>query len=645
MATDGWGIDDGYQDARGEWRTIAPETIAAVRAAMDAGGAPPSAERRIQVVRQHQTVRIPSGRLYLEDGSHVDLRRKRLPPDIPIGYHDFRPKRGEGPSIRFIVTPGRCPLPKRGLWGWAGQLYAARSQDSWGFGDLADLRRLAVWARSHGAGFLLVNPLSAASPVTPQQPSPYYPASRRFLNPLYLRIEEVPGAASVAGDLEWLATAGKALNEQRVIDRNKVFELKMHALEKIFGRVSSDRAFERYCAERRRDLAEFATFCVLAEKLGGDWRAWPSEFQRSGGPAVARFVDDNRERIRFHQWLQWLLDEQLARAGEESAIVQDLAIGVDPGGADAWVWQDLYAQSCTVGAPPDLYNRQGQDWGLPPFIPHKLRAAGYEPFVQTLRATLRHSRGLRIDHVMGLFRLYWVPHGLDATHGAFVRYPADEMLAIVAIESQRAGAFVVGEDLGTVDEEIRALLAAHRVLSYRLLWFEDEPPASYPELSMAAVTTHDLPTVAGLWDGHDVRAQRALGLDPNEEGLRAIRDKLASLGHLDEEARADDVVDRAYQLLSGAASYVATASLDDALAVNERPNMPCTTTQWPNWSLALPGGIEALEKSPLAGRIAAAMRKRGRTKRLSKGATLKDRRSPPVPGSATHGVDADQTVD
>ena len=229
---------------------------------------------------------------------------------------------------------------------------------------------------------------------------------------------------------------------------------------------------------------------------------------------MRRLIEEDHRDRAYHQWLQWLIDEQLGRASAEIRVMHDLPIGVDPGGADAWAWQDVLAQGCSVGAPPDLYNTQGQDWGLPPFIPHKLRACGYEPVVKTLRAVLRHAGALRIDHVMGLFRLFWIPHGMGPQHGTFVRYKAEELLAIVALESHRAGAFVVGEDLGTVEMGVREQLAERNVLSYRLLWFETTPPRDYPPLAMVAVTTHDLPTIAGLWSGEDLTAQEAIGLKP-----------------------------------------------------------------------------------------------------------------------------------
>src|SRR5581483_12268989 len=444
----------------------------------------------------------------LEDGTALTVR-ERLPPDLPLGYHRLQPLDGGEPT-RLIVAPERCFLPPAlRTWGWAVQLYALRSGASWGIGDLADLRRLARWSRDGaGAGMLLVSPLHAAAPLLPQQPSPYFPSSRRFHNPLYLRVEEAPGAAEADLDLHALATAGRALNAARRIDRDAVYRLKREALELLWRRFRDDGAFARYRAEQGVGLEQFATFQALAERQGGGWHAWPEPLRRPDGAAVARFAREQAERVGFHAWLQWLLDQQLARAGAELPLLQDLPIGVDPDGADAWAWQDVLALDASVGAPPDFYNRQGQDWGLPPFVPRALRAAGYEPFIESIRATLRHAGGLRIDHVMGLFRLFWIPRGMEPSRGTYVRYPSEELLAILALESQRAGAFVVGEDLGTVEEGVRERLAALAILSYRLLWFEADPPAAFPRQALAAITTHDLPTIAGLWSGADLRHLR-----------------------------------------------------------------------------------------------------------------------------------------
>jgi 4-alpha-glucanotransferase len=612
MPTDIWGIEHGYEDALGQWHETPAATRSALLATMNADPAasgPPAAAVRVlplgQVLPLHG-----EAELTLEDGTTLRVDAS-LPPDLPLGYHKLRALDGTS-VLHLIVSPGQCYLPLGWhTWGWAVQLYALRSLESWGIGDLADLRRLSHWSATDlSAGILLLNPLHAATPVLPQQPSPYFPSSRRFRNVLYLCVEEVPGAAEGGIELERLAAEGRALNRLRRIDRDTIFRLKMQALQRLWSRFSGDAAFDLYCQEQGEALQQFATFCALAEQYGGGWQAWPAAFRRPDAPAVARFATQRAGRVRFHQWLQWLLDVQLAQAAAELPMMQDLPIGVDPNGADAWVWQDVLAAGVTVGAPPDKYNTLGQDWGLPPFIPHKLRAAAYEPFRQTIRATLRHAGGLRIDHVMGLFRLYWIPQGMEPSQGAYVRYPADDLLAIVALESQRARALVVGEDLGTVEEGVQERLAAHRLLSYRLLWFEADPPARYPELALAAVTTHDLPTIAGLWRGADLRLQQRLGLRPNEEGLKDIRERLMAMTSVPEGANVREVVVRAHQLLAEAPSMVVTATLEDALAVEERPNIPSTTAEWPNWSLGLPVLLEDLQTQALAQAVADTLNRR-----------------------------------
>jgi 4-alpha-glucanotransferase len=534
-----------------------------------------------------------------------------LPRDLPLGYHMLRYLDGDR-NIRLIVSPGKCFLPKAlRVWGWSAQLYALRSSQNWGMGDFANLRRLARWsARQSGAGVLLINPLNATSPVVPQQPSPYFPSSRRYRNLLYLSIEEIPGAAELNLDLERLSAAGRALNSERRIDRNAVFRLKTDALKLLWARFPGASQFDDFCAEQAEPLAQFATFCPLAEHHGSGWHSWPVDYRRPDSPAVMRFATDHAERVRFYQWVQWLLDEQLARAAIEVPLMQDLPIGVDPDGADTWAWQDLFADGFTVGAPPDEYNTKGQDWGFSPLVPWKLRHAGYEPFIQTFRATLRHAGGLRIDHVMGLFRLFWIQKNSEPGRGAYVRYPEDELLAILALESERAKAYIVGKDLGTIDETFRQQLIDSCVLSYRLVWFENDPPAGFPEQALAAVTTHDLPTIAGMWTGADLQKQRELGLEPNEEGMNQIGDRLAAILGVSEKVPVEEVIRRTYELLCQAPSKIVSATLDDALAVEERPNMPgATADRWPNWSLGLPKSQEELEQRGLARQIAHALRR------------------------------------
>ncbi|MBV8957664.1 MAG: 4-alpha-glucanotransferase, partial [Actinobacteria bacterium] len=304
---------------------------------------------------------------------------------------------------------------------------------------------------------------------------------------------------------------------------------------------------------------------------------------------IAEFAADFGERIRFHQWVQWLLDQQLGEASSVVPLMNDLAIGVDPAGADAWMWQDVFSLGMRVGAPPDEFNTDGQDWGLPPFDPWRLRMACFDPFVQTVRSGLRGGGGLRVDHVMGLFRLFWIPPGRGPDEGVYVRYPWQELLDILALESVRAGAFAVGEDLGTVEPEMREELARRNVLSTRVLWFEEDPPPTWPRQSLAAVTTHDLPTVAGVWTGID-------SPDP-------MRARLVARTGLDVDAPVSAAVAAAYEAVARAPSMLVAASLDDVLEVRERPNHPGDDDR-PNWSLALPMPLEAVVSDARVERVA-----------------------------------------
>jgi 4-alpha-glucanotransferase len=618
-----WGISEGYHDVGGRWIDVPAETLAAIREAMGDGPAPPGTSRHDDPVVAFRPGQAPGGvteggpwDLHTEDGAVVATDSDApLPADLPLGYHRLV-HRDHGRERLLIVSPGRCHLPPDlRTWGWAVQLYAARSRKSWGIGDLADLRRLAAWSRRLGAGMCLLNPLHATVPDFPQA-SPYYPSSRCFRNPLYLRIEEVPGAAEVAAnggvDLAALAAEGRALNADRRIDRGRVWKLKRTALEQLWLRFTAgggDPAFDAFCAEQGDTLTGFATHCALTERFPGAWVEWPEEYRRPDSPAVASFAAEHAERVGYHRWLQWLTETQLAAAGAGLDLMQDLAVGVDPGGADAWLWQDTMALGMRVGAPPDDFNRKGQDWSLPPFDPWRLRLAGYDPWIRTVRAGLRAAGGIRVDHVMGLFRLFWIPVGAVPAAGAYVRYRHWEMLDILALESHRAGAYVVGEDLGTVEDFVREELFERGVLSYRLVWFEPHRPPEFPVQALAAVTTHDLPTCAGMWTGADLAEQHALGLDPNEEGARAIREKLADWSGSPADASPADVVVNTYRLLAQAPSMILTATLDDAAVVEERPNIPGTIEERPNWSIALPVPLEELEDNPTAAAIAEALRR------------------------------------
>jgi 4-alpha-glucanotransferase len=593
-STDRWGIDATWLDALDEEHEVAQATIDRLREVI--GEPPEDLEGRAPIVaRPGDALEVDEAEVTCEDGStrHVD---GELPEDFPLGYHWLQAP--GGPRRRLVVSPGRCWLPADRAWGWTVQLYAARGRGSWGIGDLADLRTVRETAAGQGAGFVLINPLHAVAPTPQQEASPYLPATRRFRNPVYLRVEEVPGADRVD------VGSGTDLSDGELIDRDAIWARKREALRRVFDATGrDDPAFPDWWWHQGQKLQDWATWCALADVHGPDWHAWPDELRDPRSEAVGRFVAEHERDVAFHAWLQWCLSLQLERATEGMTVIQDLPIGVAGGGADAWTWQGVLAPGATVGAPPDEFNANGQDWGSPPLVPWRLRAADYEPFVESIRATMAGAGGLRIDHVMGLFRLWWVPAGGGAADGAYVRYPAEDLLDIVALESTRAQAVVVGEDLGTVEEGVREALAEHGILSYRLLWFEDDDPAEWPEAAMAAVTTHDLPTVAGLWTGADLEEQRRYGTGTDEELERGRESLLGRLPGLKKKSKPEKAVKRAHELLAQAPSLLLSATLDDALAVERRPNVPGTTDR-PNWSLPLPVPVEELAEHELVGKVA-----------------------------------------
>jgi 4-alpha-glucanotransferase len=453
-------------------------------------------------------------------------------------FVDEHPANAAAYDVQNAAPPGaaRCVVPDRQRVGIAAQVYSLWSQDSGGIGDLADV---AALARSSDASVLLLSPLHAPLPGSPQEPSPYFPSSRQFRNPLHLRVDGV----SLPNDPAYR------------IDRDAVWQAKSAVLEPEWERFGGDPAFDEFVAQHGDDLHRYATFCALVETRGRDWNRWPAAFRSGERDAVHAFAEGHFGLVGFHKWLQWRLDVQLREAADAGAgLIHDIAVGFNPCGADAWVWQDAIAPKMHVGAPPDEFNTAGQNWGLPPFIPDKLTQCGYRPIEAALRAAAEHGAGLRIDHVMGLFRLYWIPEGASAADGVYVRYPAAELLDVVARVSQDAGAFVVGEDLGTVEPGVRDVLAARGVMSYKVYWFEDDAPSTWPELALASVTTHDLPTIVS--NGRD--AGQVHG-----ELLRAP-----------------------------CKAIVLTA--EDVLGVEEQPNRPSEPDDPWNWSRRLPRSVDEL---------------------------------------------------
>jgi 4-alpha-glucanotransferase len=626
MSADSWGVSFGYNDGSGAWCPAVESTRATIRRAMGApenGDAPPPASHAVFVATPaHPFVTPVGGLLHLENGGTLAIQTGQgLPPETPFGYHSLH--RTDEIVTQVIVSPGHCVLPD-GLktWGWAVQLYAMRSTRSWGIGDFGDLRTLNDWSIERGAGMVLVNPLHGASPVISQQPSPYFPMTRIYRNPLYLNIEQIPGFDDVAAELAPVAARARALNDQRRIDRDEVFRTKYTALdllwERFRGRSGLDQSsFAAYQAAEGNVLRDYATFCTYVEAHPSSWFDWPESMKRPDASGVATFRNECADRVQFHAWVQWLVDEQLREAGRGLALMTDLAIGCDRGGADGWMWPESFSLGMSVGAPPDQFNTLGQTWGLPPFDPWRLREAAYEPFIRTVRSAFRHAGALRIDHVMGMFRLYWIPEGLTAKEGCYVYVPFADLLGIVALESHRAGAYVVGEDLGTIEPYVREELSSARILSYKLSQFEPGPAAEFTPLALAAVTTHDLATVAGAFTGSDLADQRSIGVAPNEDGMRQVRRDLAARAGFDNLPEigdtpvgtqflptVDQVVAGVYADLAASPCAILTGTLDDALGVAERPNMPGTIDEWPNWRIALPVDLDTALADPRVANLA-----------------------------------------
>jgi 4-alpha-glucanotransferase len=549
-----------------------------------------------------------------------------VPDDLPLGWHTLHARTGVDETVRpLVVTPDRLELPAavaQRQWGFTTQLYSVRSHLSWGIGDFADLTELACWsARSHGAGFVLVNPLHAAEPVAPMEASPYLPTSRRFLNPLYLRVEDIREVGYLAATdraiVEWQAEAMRAFNtDPGELDRDTVWEAKRNALETVFEVPRSparQSAFESFCEREGQGLVDFATWCALAERYGLPTAGWPAHASDPRSQAVAEIREELADRVEFYRWLQWCCDEQLAAAqrsaldaGMALGIVNDLAVGVHPDGADVWAMHDVLARDVTAGAPPDAFNQQGQDWSQPPWRPDRLSELGYAPFRDMLRTVLRHSGGLRVDHIVGLFRLWWVPRGATAGQGTYVRYDHEALVGILALEAHRSGAVLVGEDLGTVEPWARDYLRERGLLGTSILWFEKDHegrplrPEQYRELCLASVTTHDLPPTAGYLAGEHIELRERLGLltRPVEEesavdeaDRAAVIGLLRELGLLGDEPTERDKVEALHRFLTWTPARLLGVALADAVGDRRAMNQPGTNDEYPNWRLPLADGV------------------------------------------------------
>jgi len=561
--------------------------------------------------------------------------------NIPIGYHRLTLAPGGAESL-LIVTPGRCWLPPaieqgKRLWGVAAQLYLLRTKSNWGIGDFTDLTQLARMTANRGAQAVGLNPLHALFVDDPERASPYSPASRLLLNVLNIDVMAVAEESGCTEALAQIHSAAfqrelAAARESDKVDYLRVAGLKLPALRTIFGswqresessqwrefeafRQAADESFQRHCLF----LALRAHFSEQSSSIA-DWREWPAEFRTPDSAAVKEFSQEEHDKVTFQMWLQFLADRQLAAAARAADVMaiglyRDLAVGADPSGAETWSNQRAVITHAQVGAPPDIYNPAGQEWGLPPFHPLALKKEGYRSFIDLLRANMCHAGGLRIDHVMALQQLYWIPRGGTAAQGAYVRYPMEDLIGILALESHRNRCLVVGEDLGTVPPGFRERMARARILSYRVLFFEQAdgkfaPPDRYPELSLAVAGSHDLPTLSAWMAASDLALKEKLRLFPNEAlsksaHLDRIRDRRALLAAFRERGLAADpdmsmaqFADTAHAFLASTASAVTMIQLDDVTHEAAPVNVPTTSTEHPNWRRRLSSTLEEIATEP-----------------------------------------------
>ena len=571
---DEWGIADGYHDVDGRWH----DTPIATREALRNAIGDPVPTSRLLFVTAGTTHALPGRHQLLLEGGVDAGEVDTLLADVPIGYHELHPVDG-APSSRLIVAPERVRAAPHG-WGVAAQIYSLWRPQAWGIGDLADVRALAKEIFDRGGNSLLLSPVHAPTLTAPHDASPYYPSSRQWLNPMLIPMEGEAPIANSPGAL---------------IDRSHVWPAMRRALLQRFRRVAVDAPWRAWASDRADDLNSFATWTALAERLGPRWQTWPEEFRRDHTPTIATLRATDAafaEACDFHCWLQWLTRRTLDAVTTVSpvAVITDLAVGGSPDGADSWQHQDMMALDVSIGAPPDPFQPDGQTWGLPPFIPDRLRAAHYRPFIQVLRSAMRGASGVRIDHVMGLFRQFWIPAGSPPSEGSYVQMPAEDLLALIRLEAAQGGAFVIGEDLGTVEPSVREALSASGMLGTKVWWF-DSDTASWPASTLAMVTTHDLPTIAGVRKHTDGTSELAAKLERLAPGASLT----ATAVELHREIAASDAT-------------LCLATIEDLAASEVRPNYPGTTSDTHhNWCQRAEATTDTIMSREPATAIIAAM--------------------------------------
>ncbi|PJG64347.1 4-alpha-glucanotransferase [Yersinia kristensenii] len=662
------GIAANYINAHGKPQAISAQTKQQLLAAMGRTSVPPDSQTEKAPLPPVKVFTFGSAMQLSMAGSgdyHWQLQTEKgvlhqgrisakktltLPASLPQGYHRLVLEQGlQQWQCSVIVAPKRCFEPDallagKKLWGACVQLYTLRSEHNWGIGDFGDLNQMLEQVGERGGAFIGLNPIHALYPANPQSASPYSPSSRRWLNVIYIDVNRVDEFHSSEAAQAWWnrPETQSALAQARAsewVDYPQVMQLKQAALRLAFplftARKAKDarvQAFHRFVEQGGSSLHQQAAFDALHAHLSENdpmmwgWPVWPEKYRDGRSSGVADFCREHADEVNFYLWLQWLAASQFDDCFHLSqtrkmplGLYRDLAVGVAEGGAETWCDRELYCLKASVGAPPDILGPLGQNWGLPPMDPHVMVARAYQPFIDLLRANMTSCGALRIDHVMALLRLWWIPYGQTADQGAYVKYPVDDLLAILALESQRHSCMVIGEDLGTVPVEIVAKLRDSGVYSYKVLYFEHDSentfraPQSYPVQAMATITTHDLPTLRGYWQSDDLTLGNKLGLYPDQQMLkqlyldreRAKQGLLEGLHHYDcvpkKVGHKASLLSMSPVLNRGLQRYVADSASallglqpEDWLDMAAPVNIPGTSDEYPNWRRKLTSTLEEM---------------------------------------------------
>lgn len=610
-----------------------------------------------------ETSQMPVWREVQQDGSRFRSYQLSLPIETPFGYHTLRAflNDQEIGSANIIICPDRAHLPERlagggRMAGFNVALYGLRSSRNWGCGDFTDLRALADWAK-HAVGFNFIglNPLHALHNRVPYNTSPYLPLSIYYKNLIYIDIERVPEFAhsryaQAVTQSRRTQTQLQALREAESVAYHEVHRLKTRFLKLLyreFRRLKHEQterteAFSAYCGREGDLLHKFALYCALDEILHKQdrnrwtWRDWPLEYQSPDSDAAKQFAEQHPRTVEFYKFVQFVIDEQLGEAqqhakeiGMEVGLYHDLAVATDSCGSDLWAHGGHYVNGCRVGAPPDDFSPKGQDWGFPPPNARAHCESGYYLFRESIRKILKFGGALRIDHVMRLFRLFWIPSGMEAAQGTYVRDFATDLMRILALESVRCQTIIIGEDLGTVTDEIRAMLADFRILSYRLFYFEKRQADGsfkdsweYPRQALVSSTTHDLPTLAGFWLNRDIEARKAAGLADEQGYLSQLNDRKREKQRMLDTLHFENLVPQNYErnaekvteldgdlhnavvgFLMQVPSMLLLVNQEDLTKETEQQNLPGSTAEYPNWQRKMLWSIEDLHSRKTAGFI------------------------------------------